>query len=155
MRALALLLLLPLAALPACKTTMTLPPDFLALDGGRGYRAVTATDARVWVREFRDHDEGTLDFWLASLREDLERNRGYAIVDQGECQDADGRPGRWLECRQTLDGERHGYLVAVFVRVTGLLDRRHWVVTCEFGAREEVFLQHLPAVKAALPTIDP
>lgn len=87
-----------------CATRMHLPDAFLELKGN-GYRAVTADDARVWVRTFDAPGEGNAEFWSKTLEEELARNRGYKVVKQGNCRDADGHDGRWLECtarRQSL-----------------------------------------------------
>jgi hypothetical protein len=139
-----------------CATSMRLPDQFLQLRKGNGYRAVTADDARIWVRTFDNPEEGNVEFWSKILAEDLGRNRGYKIVNQGECRDAEGHDGRWLECSAQVDGEAMGYLVAVFSvpkSVLGLAGSK--VCVCEFGAREPVFQQHVEAVRTALATLSP
>jgi hypothetical protein len=150
-------LLLPCGA---CKIAMRLPAEFLQLEHAVGYQAVTADDARVWVRQFADPDEGSVDFWTGALKEDLLRNRGYQLVDQGTVRDAAGREGRWLQCTATVDGERFGYLSAVFVLPGGWFSSHglftdNKVRVCEFTAREELFARHLEAVRAAIATLAP
>ena len=151
-RALALLLLCQLLA--ACASLkMDLPAEFLTLKDGPEHRAVTAQDARVWSREFAEDNHATLDFWAATLRNDLVEQRGYTIVAEGEATDGEGHAGRWFECRATVEGERRGYLVAVFSFDRGLFKKRHRVRTVQFTAREEDFVRLLPDVKAALGTL--
>ena len=152
LRALALVLLCQLLA--ACGSLkMDLPSEFLRLEDGPDHRAVTAQDARVWVREFDEANHATVEFWAATLRNDLEEQRGYTIVAEGEATDGDGHNGRWFECRAIVEGERYGHLVAVFSFDRGVLKKRHRVRTVQFTAREEDFARLLPDVKAALGTL--
>src|SRR5262249_13011872 len=127
-----------------CATSMSLPGEFLQLPNGNGYRAVTADDARVWVRTFAIPDDGNAEFWGRTLEEELSRNRGYQVVKRGDCRDGDGHEGRWFECTAQADGESTGYLVAVFLlpksflyKIVGLWGPK--VCVCEYGAREAVF----------------
>jgi|SRR5712671_761069 len=146
--------LLPLLAclLGGCSTTMQLPADFLQLRGESGFKSVTADDARVWIREFADPNEGKLEFWTESLDRDLAGQRGYAPVGKGEVKDADGRAGRWLEYSANVRGEKVGYLIAVFVLDKSLLRQQH-VRVVEFSAREAVYAARVAAVRAALATV--
>ena len=137
-----------------CATSMRLPDEFLQLRKGNGFRAVTADDARLWVRTFDNPEEGNLQFWSRILEEEFGRNRGYTVKNRGDCRDADGHEGRWLECTAQVDGESTGYLVAVFLLPKGVLSGAQ-VCVCEYGAREAVFQQHLEAVRGALATLSP
>lgn len=153
MRALSLMLLV-LLPLGACSLSMQLPATFLVLEGDGGYRAMTGDDGRVWVREFDDPDDGNLSFWTEALRDDLLRNRGYQLTREGPVRDGAGRAGHLLECTATLEGERHGYLVAVFALPGGWFTGSA-VRVCEFTAREEVYARHVDAVRLAIPTLRP
>ena len=132
---------------------MQMPAPFLALRAPRGeFKAVTPDDARLWVREFVDEEHGSLAFWVEALRRDLTESRGYELVDESDVRDAAGRAGRRLRCAATIEGERHGYLVAVFV-IDGLVAATIRVV--EFTARLAAFDAHYGAVVGALPTLRP
>jgi hypothetical protein len=139
-----------------CGTTMTLPKDFLQLQEASDYRAVTVDDARLWVRKFKDPDEGELDFWAKSLQHDLVEQRGYEPTGSGETKDGSGHAGRWFEFRTNVAGERVGYLIAVFVLPKGLpvFSSQH-LCTVEYTAREAVFVARLDAVRAARATLSP
>ena len=64
--------------LGACTIQADLPSEFLRLDSQqRELKAMTADDARLWVREFDDPEDGNLAFWTEALRNDLVDRRGY------------------------------------------------------------------------------
>ena len=134
----------------ACAMQMDLPEGFLRLKAREvgDLRAVTADDARIWVRDF-DVDEGaSLDFWLQALRSELEQARGYRLEPVAqEIVDAAGHKGRRLEGSIATGGEVRGYMIAVFP----LGDRR--LRTVEFAARQELFAKHIEAVRKAATTV--
>lgn len=147
--------LLIVAALPlgSCAIQMDLPQEFLVLQtSGDQLKATTPEDARVWVREFADPDGGTLDFWAATLKNDLIDNRGYRLQREDDVQDGSGRPGRLMELLATVGGEQQGYLVAVFT-VPGMFGDS--VRVLEFAARKEVYDRHVESVRAAISTLQP
>ncbi len=134
---------------------MTLPPEFLRVDRDvdAQIKAVTADDARLWVREFADDDLGDVEFWAATLRADCTERRGYRFVADGTATDGAGRAGRWLEFRHVHEGEPYGYLVAMFVRPGGVFAGSQTVRTVEFAAREAAFVARRLAVVDALATL--
>ncbi|MCC6673068.1 MAG: hypothetical protein IT458_18530 [Planctomycetes bacterium] len=140
-----LALLLPVLLAGCTSLGMDLPEGFLRLHAS-GWRAVSADDARLWVREFDDPERGTLAFWAATLTEEFTRNRGYAPVGASEVQDKAGRTGRLMEFAATVDGERCGYLIAVWSLGSKLR-------TVEFTARDEVYRRHVAAVRQGLATV--
>ena len=141
--------------LAACSVPMQLPSEFLVLHGrsrAGDFAAVTGDDARLWMRQFVEPSGGDLTFWSQVLRKDFE-DRGYRLVADGECVDAAGVTGRWIEAQVDLDGELGGYLCAVWVA-----DRSWWqpgveVTTVEFAARAETFAARRDAVVAALASV--
>jgi hypothetical protein len=143
-------------ACAGCRSTMTLPKDFLQLQDASDYQAVTVDDARLWVRTFPDPDQGELEFWARTLQHDLVEQRGYEPTGNGDAKDASGHAGRWFEFRANVDGERKGYLIAVFVlpKKLPLFCSQH-VCTVEYTAREAVFATRVDAVRAALATLSP
>jgi len=137
----------------ACAIEMDLPEPFLQLDTpGSWLKATTPDDARLWVREFADPDQGSVQFWSEALKNDLTRNRGYALVETGEARDQEGREGVRMEFRTTTQGERVGYLVAVFV-LPG--SSSNTIRVLEFTAREAVFASHVDAVVVAIGSLRP
>lgn len=134
--------------------SLALPAAFQRLANESDFKAVTADDARVWIREFADPDEGKLEFWTEVLKNDLLQQRGYQPTGTGTVKDAAGRAGAWQQFATIVDGEQVGYLVAVFVIPGGFLSPQK-VRVCEFTARQDVFAQHVDAVKATLATLAP
>lgn len=147
-------LLLAAFVLPACATPMKTPPDFLYLKSAPDYRAVTADDARLWLRTFDDPDAGDLAFWAKTLRADFEERRGYRFVGEGDVTGASGDQGKWMEFATHAGGEDVGYLVAVFV-LPGWLVFGQDLCVVEFCAPEPVFRARVDAVRDALATVDP
>ena len=147
MRKLAMLAVALLSA--ACAMQMDVPEGFLRLKAREvgDVRAVTADDARIWVREF-DVDQGaSLDFWLQALRSDLEQSRGYRLEPKDqEVVDAEGHKGRRIEGSIAVGGEVRGYMIAVF----SLSETKLRVA--EFSARQELFAKHIDAVRKAVLT---
>jgi hypothetical protein len=136
-----------LCFLAACAAPMQAPPLFVELrDAGGGFRAVTSDDARLWVRDFRDPTTASIEFWAEALRQDFVQQRGYQWVDSGEVKNQEGAVGRWLELATEVDGERFGYLIALWVD-------GNRVRVVEFTARADVFALRLPAVRQALATV--
>jgi hypothetical protein len=141
-------LLLAGALLASCAATMELPKDFLRLKDGGDFRAVTSDDARVWIREFDDENEGPLAFWAETLEHEFTQQRGYELVGKGDAQNAENRPGRWFECTANVRGDRVGYLVAIWVD-------GETITVLEFAARTEVFAARVESVRTALRTVRP
>jgi hypothetical protein len=130
---------------------MQVPEGFLELESPGGeIRAVTPEDARLWVREHDDADQGSLEFWTKALEHDLVQRRGYKLVEAFAVADAAGRPGKAWRFQVRVDGEAMGYLVAMFV-IEGW--QSNTIRTCEYLAREATFAAQLEAVRAAIATL--
>jgi hypothetical protein len=137
-----------------CAVPVELAKDFVTLsayDDYPDYRAVTGDDARVWLRRFDDHNDGDLAFWAQALAHDF-AERGYDVIEQGEVEDAGGEQGHWLRCAANVQGERTGYLVAVWVAPHSWSDGCT-VTVFEFAARDDVFAARVDDVKKALATV--
>jgi hypothetical protein len=143
-----------LGLLTACATPpITLPADFVELrDPGEGFRAVTADDARLRVRDLEEETDAGAVFWAGTLKSDLVQ-RGYEIVGEGAIGDRTGVQGQWLEWVANAQGERVGYLVAVWPRERGLLRQRPYLQVVEFMARDAVYQQRVEAVRKALGSV--
>lgn len=157
MRASRTVALLALPLLAGCKVAMQLPPDFLCLQRSSDeYKAITPDDGRLWVREFADPAQGTLQFWTTTLQNDCVHNRGYELVGTTAVHDGSGHAGQQLEFRAVAGGERHGYLVSVFVLPPSSWPfSQQWLLVAEFAARESVFASRLDAVRSAIGTLQP
>ena len=137
----------------ACAAPMRPPADFVVLkDPGEGFRAVTSDDARLRVRDLSDATVGTLTFWVDTLKQDLVA-RGYELKDEGEAKNADGTAGRWLTFAANVQGEKVGYLVAVWQREPFLPWGKPGLRVAEFAAAYAVFEARLAAVKESLGTV--
>lgn len=128
------------------------PDGFLQMQSAnREIRLTTAEQARVWVREFDDPDQGSLEFWCAALRNDLMNRRGYALRDEGELSDGRGQTGRFATFATTIEGEPTGYLTAVWVDE----GRSNTIRVAEFVAPMPEFEARFEEVQAALRTLRP
>ena len=153
MRALRSLPLVAFLLAAACAAPMRPPADFVVLqDAGEGFRAITSDDARLRVRDLAEPTQGGLDFWADTLAQDLVA-RGYERKDQGEVQNAAGGIGRWLTFAANVQGEKVGYLVAVWQVEPFLPWGTPSLRVAEFAAAYPVFEARLAAVKAALATV--
>lgn len=146
------LLFVLLALLTACSSTMNVPTGFVRHEQAADYRASSSDRGKLWLRDFDDPDGADLTFCAEAMRHDLVEQRGYELVGEGEVLDADARPGRWLEFQTGIGGEKHGYLLGVWVR-PGRLFGGHRVQTCEFLAPMPVFAARREAVMQALTTL--
>ncbi len=145
------LALLPLFA--GCAMEISPPRDFLRLEGAkREIRLTTPEQARVWVREFEDPDQGEVAFWSAALRNDLVGRRGYTLRDEGDIDDGRGDEGHWASFTTTVDGQPYGYLAALWVD-TGA--RNNTIRIAEFVAPQQEFDERLASVRTALETLRP
>lgn len=143
------LLVFGFAMLASCAGPISLSRDFVTLAGhsrDEDFRAVTGDDARVWLRRFRDPNGADLEFWVQALQHDFVQQRGYELIGDGDVRDADGRRGHWFECATNVDGERVGYLIALWAEDGD-------VVVVEFGARGAVFEARVDEVRRALRTV--
>lgn len=144
-----------LLVLAGCATPLDLPTGFVKV-AGPDFRAVTADDARLWVRELHDGTAADLDFWAQSLHGDFTERRGYELVAQGDVEDVSGTAGRWFECAANVGGERIAYLVALWAEPPpGIWFWRSGtdLFVVEFAARQEIYAKHVDAVREALSSV--
>lgn len=134
-----------------CKLHAELPPGFLRLDAGGGeLKATTPDGARLWVREFDDDDEGSLEFWADAVADDLVRNRGYVPAGTDTIHDGSGREGVLQRYTVQHDGSPHGYLIAIFV-VAGTWSST--IRVAEFTAESARFDELEEGVRGAIATL--
>lgn len=153
MRAFRCVLFAVAAFAAACAAPMRPPADFVVLkDAGEGFRAITSDDARLRVRDLAEPTPGAATFWIATLKADL-LARGYELKDEGEAKNADGDAGRWLSFAANVQGEKVGYLVAVWVIEPTLPWRASFLRVAEFAAADAVFQARVAAVKESLATV--
>jgi hypothetical protein len=131
---------------------MQLPEDFLVLEEGIGsFRAVTADEAKVWVRDFSpEARDGTLTFWRDALKKDFTENRGYVVLEENDTKDGAGRKGFELLCESQVNGRDRRYLIAVFVIETVFGND---VRTVEYTAEKGDFDEHVESVRKAIASL--
>ena len=115
-------------------------------------QAVAADESRLLVREFADEHEGTLEFWVETLRNEFVGNRGYTLVEQGAVQDDRGRPGHEFVFEVGMGGATWGYLLVVTPRSTMTGQRIRCV---EYVAETPRFEEHLSAVREVMGSVTP
>jgi len=148
------LMLLVCAFAASCSLQMTLPPGFLRLKAREAgdLKAVTADDARIWVREFAVENDSNLDFWAQAVTADLKDARGYQLAPDGDGHDGAGNLGKRFVGEVTTGGETCGYFVAVFFLPRGWLGNDK-VRVVEFTAKKALFDRQLDAVRNAVATL--
>ena len=139
------MLLLGVATAGCATARMDLPKDFLELEDRSDFQAVTADDARIWIRRFTDRNEAPLAFWVGVLTHEFTKQRGYELVKHGDV-NAQLGAGKWFECAANVRGDRIGYLVAVWASDGD-------ITVAEFAARAEVFAARVDDVREALTTV--
>lgn len=149
----AVVLVAATGGLAGCATTMKVPERFLVVDeGGDHLKAITPEESKLWLRDFDDKDRGGLAFWRDALQADLEDNRGYLLVSEGEVKDAAGTPGHEMVLESTVNGRSVRELLALFV-YPGLFGDTIRVV--EYVADKKTFETEVAGVRASLATIRP
>jgi hypothetical protein len=141
---------LGLSVFPGC-LSIDAPPGFLVIEkGSSSLKALTADEARLWVREFSDSTQGDLAFWSEAVRNDFAANRGYTLIEERPVKDAAGREGKESVFEITAGGQALRYLATLFVREGWFANR---IRVAEFAAPREVFAKHAAAVRQAIGTI--
>ena len=142
------LLVSTLVALGAGCVTLDTGGRFIEQDPGTAaFRAVTADEARLQVREF-DVKDGDVEFWVAALHKNFVDGRGYVVVDEGEIKAADGKTGALRVYETRVGGRPVRYLVALFVNDALLSGKTIRVV--EYVADKGVFDGHRAVVEDAI-----
>ena len=135
--------------------SMQPPPGFLVIERGlHDFKAVSADDARLWVRTFGDPHGGELAFWGDVLKKDFVDGRGYTPIAEGTATDGCGRKGIEYVFEVTAYGAVRRYLVALFV-IEGWCWYDNTICVAEFTAEKKLFEEYAPAVRAALATLKP
>jgi len=141
-----------LAALSGC-LSIDAPAEFLVVrEASDEIRLITADEAKLWVREFVDDDDGDLDFWSKALRGDLVDNRGYTLLESRQTTDDAGRPAFEMLLEATVAGRTQRYLVTLSVHERTL---DHVVRVSEFVAEKERFDAYLDGVREAVASVRP
>ena len=131
--------------------TLEAPDRFLVVERGTDeLKAITPDEAKLWVREFRDPDAGSIDFWSDALKSDFTGNRGYTLLDEGSAAGQDGEKGREFLFEVTAAGVVERYLVVLFVHAGWTANT---IRVVEFVAPKELFERYAPGVRGAVKTI--
>lgn len=143
-------LILATSLLSGC-LTMEIPARFLSdEDSAEGLKAVSPDEAKLWVREFNDPDQGGLDFWAEALKNDLVGHRGYTLIEENDVTDREGRKGVEFVFEMSIQGIPHRYAVTLFV-----LEGWWWntIRVSEFAAEKKIFDGYLAGVRESNRTI--
>ena len=125
-----------------------LPSSFLPIvDEPGDFRAVTADEAKVWVRQFTVSEGGDLAFWQAALERDFIDNRGYVEVDKKVVKDAKGRDLALMTFDTRAGGLLHRYLIGVSAKPGAFGTVIH---VSEYVATKKVFPIYKEAVERAI-----
>ena len=152
LRTASVMLLFSLLVTACSSPRMELPSGFLEIQAPGGeFKATNPDEARLWIRDFEDPDEGALDFWSETLTKDFTRNRGYVLEESFEVRTREGVPGRAHEFSARIDGEPHHYLIALFV-IEGFSGTTIRVV--EFSARDDVFDAAVGGIREKLTSVE-
>lgn len=125
---------------------MTLPDEFVSLEEpGRDYeeRRTNAHGVIVAVRTIDNEVEGSLAFWVETIREGLRTQGGYALLEDAPFEAASGETGHQLRFGRDRDSQPHLYWLTIFVR-----DDRIYLI--EAGGRQERFEEAQPQIEAML-----
>jgi hypothetical protein len=129
---------------PFLRETAQCPEGYVPVDTAGGEysgRAISARGVVLAIRERRNEEKATLDFWVAVLRKELTQTRGYAIRSSREVPQGRG----------TLFTAPHekasAYYVALFVTMSR-------IVTVEVAGPESEVDQDLPRLEEFLSTLN-
>jgi hypothetical protein len=144
-----------LASLPflAGCMSMEVPQEFLVIESGSSeLKALSADDAKIWVKQFSDSHQGDLSFWSDALKNDLVDNRGYTLLEEGTATDGTGTEGVEYLFEATLSGRAQRYLLFLFVHPGWMSNT---ICTVEYVASKEIFDEHLAKVRESVKTLEP
>jgi hypothetical protein len=152
--AVALLSTMSLALLSGCLSMQT-PEKFLMVVKGGLFadeiKAISPDEAKLWVREFSDMDQGDFEFWADALKNDFVENRGYTPLGENEVQDDADREGAELLFETTVQGVPHRYSITLFVLEGWLWNT---IRVAEYAAPKEIFDKYLETVRESVRTVE-
>lgn len=124
-----------LLALCACASaSIEAPRSFATFEDAGGYlvRAANPEGVVVGVRAVPNDPEASVEFWKDLVQNQLEKGRGYAVLEQRKVKAGSGQTGIELRLGRDLAGEPYAYWVRIFVT------KRH-VYFVEAGGRQVRF----------------
>jgi hypothetical protein len=96
---------------------MTLPAGFVQLgdDGRDGYlvRGISADKAVVALEQHPNPKNGTLDFWVQAMKDEMKTGRGYELCGEENITSQSGAAGHMMTFKQESQDMR--YVVCVYV----------------------------------------
>ena len=143
-------LLAPLVLLSGC-LSIDKPKDFLVVDRGMNQlKLITADESKLWVRQFKDRDQGNLEFWSKALRADFVENRGYTLLEEQEVKGRNDVSGNQWMFEVSTRGEAYRFLITLFV-FDGLFENT--IRVSEYVARKDRFDDYLEDVRRAVASV--
>ena len=114
------------------------------------FQAVSPEDSRFAVRVVDNEGDGSLDFWVQAVRNQLERNRGYVFLSSGDLTTTRGLSGKELLFETSSKGAKFLYLVGIFPYSSIFGD---WIYIVEAGGEEATVKNDLEALRAAVKSL--
>lgn len=100
-----------------CSHSMTLPSGFVQLsDGARGeylVRGISADKAIVALEQHPNPKNGTLDFWVLAMKDEMKSGRGYELSSEEDVTSQSGEAGHLMTFKQANTDNR--YVLCVYV----------------------------------------
>jgi hypothetical protein len=101
-----------------CSHTMALPPGFVQLGScdARGdylVRGISADKAVVALEQHPNPKNGTLEFWVHAMKDEMKTGRGYELSNEENVTSQSGQTGHMMTFKQESQDMR--YVVCVYV----------------------------------------
>jgi hypothetical protein len=100
-----------------CSHTMTLPGGFVQLgNDARGaylVRGISADKAVVALEQHPNPKNGTLDFWVQAMKDEMKTGRGYELSGEENVTSQSGEAGHMMTFKQESTDNR--YVLCVYV----------------------------------------
>lgn len=157
MKNFAILIFAAILLLPIGCRSFEPPAGYVALDDAPwpyDDQAVSPEDCRFTVRDIENEGGGTLGFWVKSVQNQLERNRGYLLRSAGDITTESGLRGKELRFDTSSKGVKYLYLVWIFPYETGFLPVKKRLIVAEAGGEANVLEPELDALSAAARKLD-
>jgi len=142
-------LLLCACVLCGCAGTMTLPANFVPVEkdqlGPYLVRGISADGVVIALRCETNPKEGTLDFWVNAVTNQLAGAAGYKLEKSDALTSDAGVPGKLLTFSAQIEGAPFTYLAAVFVKGSTIL-------VAEAGGKTDAVAPKMEEIRKAFLT---
>lgn len=129
------------------------PKGYVALDHAPwpyDFQAVSPEDSRFTIRSIDNEGDGSLAFWVKSVQNQLERNRGYRLRTAADTTTASGLRGKELVFDTSSKGVKYLYVVWIIRHRTGLFANHEELYVAEAGGEARELEPELDALRTAV-----